>query len=200
MMQKSMEGLWRGARKIYYIILERPSTFTELKRDTGFSNTIISRYLRDLKKNDLIYLRTVDRKYVVYEEPYRTLYHQMIHSGLLLHEVESLKPFFNSLASGTDNATLQKQAIRSYVMILAATLPATIYSSIDRGKTAHQRLDNLIELFTRPLIHAILDLCLVKKDLAELTAEEISKTLYKTGIQDYETYQANLRRLSKKIT
>jgi hypothetical protein len=198
--QKSIERLWRGARKIYHILLQKEATFTEIKRETGFSNTILSRYLRDLKDNDFVYLRPADRRYVAYREPYRALYDQMIHSSLLYHEVESLKTRFNFSKSAEENRRFQEKAIKAYTMLISASIPAIIRISVGSKQNAHQRLDDLIELFTRPWIHALLDLCLVKKDLTGTIVEDISKSMYKTGMQDYESFHADLKKSSTKAT
>jgi len=198
MVQKSAQGLWRGAIKIYQILLEKEATWGELKRETGFSATILSQYLRDLQKSDWIYHKETDRKYAAYKEPYQTLYHQIVHSMLLYHEAESFKPHFNSLRVGNESAELERKAIRAYVMILAASLPALVCSSVRSGKDTHQRLDNLVEVFMRPWLHTLLDLCLIRKNAGEEITEEISKRLYQKGMQEYQSFHKTLEELSQK--
>jgi hypothetical protein len=200
MVRKNAQGLWRGAIKIYQILLEKEATWGELKRETGFSATILSQYLRDLQEGDWIYHKETDRKYAAYKEPYQTLYHQIVHSTLLYHEAESFKPIFKSLRIGNESSELGGKAIRAYVMILAASVPALVCSSVRSGEDVHQRLDNLVEVFMRPWIHTLLDLCLVRKNAGEEITEDISKRLYQRGMQDYENFHTRLKGLSEKTT
>ena len=196
MVEETTIGLWRGAKKIYHILLEKEATWSEVKRETGFSGTILSRYLRDLQDRGLVFKNPTDGKYRTYEKAYQTFEQQMLFSVLLSHESDSFKNILKVIRSGEGTKAFEERAIRAYVMLLTATIPALIYSSLRGSKNPHQRIDDLIELSTRPWIHRVLDLCLLKKDVGERITVEVSNSLHSTGLDERAKYLEMMKRLS----
>jgi len=81
-------------------------------------------------------------------------------------------------------------------MLLTASIPSVIYSSLRNYRIAEKRgldlsafsSDEMIDIFIRPWIHNLLDLCLLDKELGERIAIEISDSIYGPAFKEYEKY------------
>jgi predicted transcriptional regulator len=193
MVKNTTAGLWRGAIKIYHLLLQREATWSELKRETGFSGTILSRYLRDLQSKGWVFKKQIDGKYSTYERAYRGFEGQMLDSFVMSQSADFVKGLLKVIRSTKDTQGLEEAAIRANIMLLTASMPALIYNSLRSNRNAHQRIDDLIEIFTRPWAHHLLDLCLLEKDLGEEISIELSNSIFAPGLKEYEKYKEILK-------
>ena len=71
---------------------------------------------------------------------------------------------------------------------VTGSIPALIHDSLGSGRNAHQRLDDLIELFIRPQAHALLGLCLLNKELGESVTKEMRDGIFEQFSKEFEKY------------
>ena len=92
------------------------------------------------------------------------------------------------LRSRRDTKVFEENAIRVNVNAVSASIPALMHDSLRSGRNAHQRLDDLIELFIRPQIHDLLGLCLLNKELAESVTKEMRDSVFEQFSKEMDKY------------
>jgi hypothetical protein len=118
-------------------------------------------------------------------------------------ELLFIKDFLKDNTSLIDVERFKEKAIKASAMLLTAALPAIIYNSLrsDRNKEKQGLdlsaidADGMIDIFIRPWIHNLLDLCLLDKELGERVAIEISSSIYGPAFKEYEDYLEVLNKL-----
>jgi len=93
-----------------------------------------------------------------------------------------------------------EKAIRASVMLLTASIPGIIYNTLRSYHTADKRgldlsaigIDDMINIFIRPWIHNLLDLCLLDKESADRITIEMSDSIFGPALKEYKKYMENL--------
>lgn len=188
MSQKTPPKLWPKAIEVYEILRQKVATWTELRHQTNLSATSLAHILRMLQNRNLIFHRKVDGKYCNLVTAYEGLDLKLVRYTTLSDDPESFRDVIEVLRSRKDTRRFEEHAIRVNINAVSSSIPALIYNSLRSGRNAHQRLDDLIELFIRPQIQGLLGLCLLNKELAESVAKEMRDSVFEQFSKDFEKY------------
>jgi hypothetical protein len=199
MSQKTAPKLWPKAIGVYEILRKKDATWTELKHQTNLSGTSLADILQMLQKRELIYHRKVDGKYCNLISAYNGLDLHLVRYTTLSDDPESFKEIVEAFRTKKDTRGLEEKAIRANVDALSVSIPALMYDSLRRGRNAHQRLDDLIELFIRPQAHALLGLCLLNKEAGERVVKEMKDKIFEQFSKEFDKYTQAWREFNKSL-
>jgi hypothetical protein len=188
MPRKTPPKLWPGAIETYEILRKKEATWTELRHETNLSGTSLADILQMLQNRDLIFHRKVDGKYCNLVRAYEGLDPKLIRYTSLSDDPEFFGEIVEAFRSKKDTRGFEEKAIRVNVNSVTGSIPALIYDSLRSGRKAHQRLDDLIELFVRPQIHALLGLCLLNKELGENVTKEMKDSIFEQFSKEFDKY------------
>jgi hypothetical protein len=197
MPRKGPPKLWPRAIEVYDILRRKDATWTELRNETNLSGTSLADILQMLEKRELIYHRKVDGKYCNLISAYESFAPNLIRYTTLSDDPESFKEIVEAFRTKKDTKGFEERAIRVNVDALSVSIPALMYDSLLRGRNAHQRLDDLIELFIRPQAHELLGLCLLNKELGESVTKEMKDSTFEQFSKEFDKYNASWREFSK---
>jgi len=186
--QKTTPKLWPKAIDTYRILMKKDATWTELRHETNLSGTSLADILQILQNREHIFHRKVDGKYCNLVRAYEGLDPKLIRSTTLSDHPQSVEEALKVFRQKKDTRNFEEKAIRVNVNLLAGSIPALIYDSLRSGRKAHQRLDDLIELFIRPQIQNLLGLCLIDKDLAESVTKEMRDSIFEQVSKEFDKY------------
>jgi hypothetical protein len=203
MVRKKSRSTWKGADRIRGVLRTKDATWADLRQQAVHSHTLLSGYLQDLQKDGFVFKGLIDGKYSSYERADQLFAHQLDNSIVYSDELLFVKDFLKDNTSLIDAERFKEKAIRASAMLLTASIPAIIYNTLRRERIPAKGIDDLvalscndmIDIFIRPWIHNLLELCLLDKELAERIAIEISNSIYAPAFREYEEYIEILRKL-----
>lgn len=173
MPRKTPPKLWPKAIEVYDILRRKDATWTELRHETNLSGASLADILQMLLKRDLIFHRKVDRKYCNQIRAHEGLEFELVRYTTLTEDPESFKEIVAAFRTKKNTARFEDEVLRLNVNVMSGFIPGLIYDSLRSGRTAHQRLDDLIELFIRPQMHELLGLCFLNRDLGESVTKQM---------------------------
>lgn len=189
--------LWPKAIEAYEILRKHDATWTELKQQTGLTGTSLADVLQMLQRRELIFHRKTDGRYCNVIRAYEGLDPRLIRYTTLSDDPESFKEIVEAFRRKRATQEFEKKVIRTNVNSLSGSISALIYDSLQSGRNAHQRLDDLIELFVRPQSHALLGLCLLNKELGESVAKEMRDSTFEQFSKEFDKYNEAWREFNK---
>jgi len=192
MPEKTVPKLWPRAIEVFRIIEGKTSTWSELKHETNLSGTSLSDILRMLQERGLIFYRKVDKKYCNRFSAYEGLDPKLIRSITLSDEAESFSEIVEAIRSRKDTKKdtkgLEEKVMRANINLLTGSIPALIHDSLRSGRNAHQRLDDLIELYIRPQTHNVLGICLLNREVGESVTKEMRDSIFEQFSKEFDKY------------
>lgn len=197
MPRKTPPKLWPKAIEVYEILRKNDATWTELRHKTNLSGTSLANILQMLQERELIFHRKVDGKYCNLISAYEGFNPHLIRYTTLSDDPESFKEIVEAFRTRKDTRGFEEKAIRVNVDALSVSIPALMYDSLLRGRNAHQRLDDLIELFIRPQAHELLGLCLLNKELGESVTKEMKDSTFEQFSKEFAKYNEAWREFTK---
>jgi hypothetical protein len=207
MVPEKSRSSWKGAKRIREVLRTKDATWGELRREAVRSHTALSRFLQDLRRDGYVFKGLIDGKYSSYERADEVFLRQLDNSIVLSDEILFVKDFLERNTSSSDVESFKEKAIKASAMLLTAVLPALIYNTLRsdpiQGKTLGDlesvastlTSDEMIDIFIRPWIHNLVDLCLLDKELAERIALEICSSMYGAAFKEYDEYLEILDKL-----
>jgi len=208
MVKKRSTSSWKGAKRIRERLHRGNARWADLNRDVISSHTALSTYLRDLQKDGFVFKGLIDGKYTSYERADQLFAKQLDNSIVYSDEILFVREFLKHNTSLIDVERFKQKAIKASAMLLTASIPAIIYNTLRSDRMTGKRLgeldfvaaaatsDEMIDIFIRPWIHNLLDLCLLNKELGERIAIEICSSIYGPAFREYEQYVEILQKLS----
>jgi hypothetical protein len=139
-----------------------------------------------LLDRDLIFHRKVDRKYCNQIRAHEGLDFELVRYTTLTEDPESFKDIVAAFRTKKDTARFEDEVLRLNVNVMSGFIPALIYESLRSGRNAHQRLDDLIELFIRPQMHDLLGLCLLNRELAESVTKQMRDSNFEEVSKEFD--------------
>jgi hypothetical protein len=203
MVPEKSKSSWKGAERIREILRRKEATWADLNREAVKSHTLLAKYLHDLQKDDFVFKGLIDGKYASYERADQLFAKQLDNSIVYSDEILFVKEFLKDNTSLIDVERFKEKAIKASAMLLTAALPAIIYNRLRSENTEpKQRIDlsaidadGMIDIFIRPWIRNLLDLCHIDKELGERIALEICSSIYGPAFREYDEYIDILRKL-----
>ena len=188
MPRKTPPKLWPKAIEVYEILRKKDATWTELRVQARLSGTSLADILQMLQNRDLIFHRKVDGKYCNVVRAYEGLDPKLVRYTTLSDDPESFREIVEAFRLRKDTRGFEEKAIRANVDAVSGSIPALIYDILRSSRNAHQRLDDLIELFLRPQAHALLGLCLLNKGLGENITKEMRDSIFEQFSKEFAKY------------
>jgi len=210
--RKTGGKLWKGEIDVYFRLLEKPMTWTELKRGTGFSNTTLARYLKHL--TDLGYIHH-DPKTKTYRTSayFLKLFPEKIAEAFrLVGELRRAGDLIERNHIDETSFKLNEAMVRAHASLLAASMPILLYDALGgkgsyeirpqgRGRSrAEERLmeriwrdshavaDEMLENWVRPWIHKLLDVLHIFSSSNKDVLTDIGGPMIEAAIREVERY------------
>jgi hypothetical protein len=190
MPRKAPPKLWPKAIEVYEILRRKDASWTELKHETKLSGTSLRYILQMLQDRELIFHRKVDGKYCNLVRAYEGLDPKLTRYTSLSDDPESFKEILEVIQTKKDTKGFEEKAIRVNLDTMTGSIPALINDALNSGRNAHQRLDDLIELFVRPQTHALLGLCSINKELGQNVTKDTKEVAFERFSKEFEKYNA----------
>jgi predicted transcriptional regulator len=188
MPRKTPPKLWPKAIEVYEILRNKDATWTELGHEMNISGTSLADVLEMLQNRGLIFHRNVDGKYCNLVRAYEGLDPKLTRYTTLSDDPESFREIVEAFRTKKDTQGFEEKAIRVNVNAISGSISALIHDSLGSGRNAHQRLDDLIELFIRPQTHALLGLCLLNKELGERVTRQMRDRIFEQFSKEFDKY------------
>jgi hypothetical protein len=203
MTHKATTAYWKGAKRIRDILVQKKATWTELKQETELSHNVLSKYLRDLQDEHLVFRGKIDGKYSTYERAEQSFAHDLDNTLVLSDQLLFVKDLLKLDPSMKDADGFLEKAIRAGVTSLAASMPAFIYNSLRSNRIVDPRvgdlsalsMDEMIDIFIRPWIHNLVELCLLDRESGERITVETSDSIFGAALKEYDEYLETLNKL-----
>ena len=94
-----------------------------------------------------------------------------------------------------DTASFKEEAVRANLALVTASLPGLLRDGLRSKSNSHGRIDDLIELYIRPQVHNLLDLCLLYRELAERVTEEMHDSSFDLAQKEFDQFNAMWKNL-----
>jgi len=210
--KRTGEILWKGEVTLYFKILEKPMTWTELKRETGFSNTTLAAYL-----NHLTNLRYIQHDFEA--RTYRTSAYflkffpeKMAEAYRLVGELAQVGEIVEAGGIGEAVFKVNEATVRAHASLLAAYMPAMLYAALG-GKgpykigpqeskdsrrlntlerkilsDSHALLDELLENWLRPWAHQILSILHILSSTNKDILTDVGGPMLEAALREVNRY------------
>jgi hypothetical protein len=216
-MKRTGRNLWEGERDLYFRLLEKPMTWTELKRQTHFSNTTLAVYLKHLTKVGYVHHDPETKTY----RPLR--YFEKIFpakTGEAFRLIGELNPLWRVVEKHADaerQDEISEVTVRAHASLLSAAIPLLLYSVVvgafpryygdrkqsvrkfgrerpeERWRNGHLFIDDALENWLGPWIHEILDFLSVHGSSNKDTLLGVGGPILKEALREVERYDRVLK-------
>jgi predicted transcriptional regulator len=185
MPRKGPPKLWPKAIEVFNILRKKDATWTELRHETNLSGTSLRYILQMLLDRGLIFHRKVDGKYCNQISAHEGLEFELVRYTTLTEDPESFKDIVAAFRTKKDTGRFEDEVLMLNVNVMSGMIPGLVYDSLHSGRNAHQRLDDLIELFIRPQMHDLLGLSLLNKELAERVTKQMRDSNFEEVTKEF---------------
>ena len=211
-------GLWKGEIEIYFKLAEKPMTWTELKKATGFSGTTLSAYLKHLMEWGYITLDSDTRNYRSSAYFLEIFPSKINEAYRLIEELDKVGDIIEKGGIGKRLFEVNEATVKTHALFIAATMPALLYACLggkgytvkpeDRAKPgyteelmnkmwkdSHDIADDLLNVLVRPWIHKLLDVLMVLSSSNKDILTETGGPLIEAALKELKVYDKTIKPL-----
>jgi DNA-binding transcriptional regulator GbsR (MarR family) len=129
-MKRSGRKLWEGERNLYFRLLEKPMTWTELKRQTHFSNTTLAVYLKHLTELGYVHHDAESKTYRPLEYFQKFFPTKIGEAFRLIRELNPLWLVIQKHADAERQDEISEVTVRAHAKLLSAAIPLLLHAIV----------------------------------------------------------------------